>query len=364
MSILSKVKPSAKKKSTVYKKGFLSRTKAYPKGRYGLEVECEGPVLLAGSIIPKQWDGHNDGSLRGNNMEYVLNTPLDYPEAMKAVQDLFEASEKVKAVINDSNRTSFHVHLNLRDVPIVQLANIIVLYGIFENLLVNWCGEYRVGNLFAQRFCDVKWAIGAIARCLQTNSFGGTFGNDQRYMALNLASIGKFGSLEFRSMRGLTRSKEGVQWLSMINKIFEASKRYTDPTEIIAEFSGQEREMLHRVFGPDLSSELTVAFERAGEAVMPSLWDGVRQMQEVAYCLDWANVRKELAEPYVPSPFEKPERDDFDPIQEQLERVRQAVRPVRINRNNPPPVPPRGIEEVNIREWGQILENEREANGN
>lgn len=301
MSVLSKAK--VKKEKSTYKRGFLgtSRGTIYPKGRYGLELEVEGNNITAPS---EEWHAVNDGSLRGQSTEYVLRSPIDFEPAKTAINNLFEQTLGRGMTYKDSNRTSFHVHLNVSDFNIIRVANTITLYGIFENLLVNWCGPYRVGNLFAQRLCDVKWSIKEIATCLRDNSFR-SFSNEVRYMGLNLASINKFGSLEFRTMRGITNPQDGVTWLTLINKIYEASERFQDPSEVVADFSGQEQLMARKVFGDELWNMLIKHTQEIGEDPVQHLWDGVRQVQEIAYAVNWQELRDDLKAPYIPNPFEK-----------------------------------------------------------
>lgn len=299
MSILSKAaKP---KKRIIYRKGYLRRSSAMPEGLYGLELEVEGHDLPAG---PEGWTSHNDGSLRGENLEYVLARPLDLEPAVKALHDLFLTIKKHGAHLNESNRTSFHVHVNMRNFNIVRTAKLITLYGIFENLLTNWCGEYRVGNLFAQRMCDSAWIVTSCAEALRSNSFA-NLGNDWRYAAMNLASINKFGSIEFRAMRGITNADDGITWLSMLNKLVEACDLYQTPVDIVQDFSGRELDMLQKIFGTDLANQLEDAAKKSEENVQHMLWKGVRIVQDVAYALDWNKVLDELGQPYIPDPFEK-----------------------------------------------------------
>lgn len=320
MSILAKAAKPRKK--AAYSKGYLRRLpKLMPEGLYGLELEVEGQMLPP---APIQWAAHNDGSLRGECMEYVLNHPLNFEEAKEALRLLFTAFRNEGTQLHESNRTSFHVHVNMRTFNIVKTANLITLYGIFENLLTNWCGEYRVGNLFAQRMCDSSWIVSSCAEALRTNSFAG-LGNDWRYAAMNLASINKFGSIEFRAMRGITNADDGITWLTMLHKLVEASDLYQTPVDIVQDFSGRELDMLQKIFGTDLANQLEDSAKKDEENVQQMLWKGVRLVQDVAYACDWNKVLDELGQPYVPSPFEKEESVGF------LPRV-EAVIPVRIER--------------------------------
>src|SRR5690606_37717057 len=156
-------------------------------------------------LIPKAWCYHKDHSLRGDeNAEYVLRKPRTFKEARGDVADLFEMFKKAESRLDESNRTSIHVHLNFQNLFLNNLASFLALWYSLEEILTEYCGDHRVGNLFCLRAKDAPAlpldAREFIASECQTNL-------DEfvhHYAGLNLSSLNKFGSVEIRTMRGLT----------------------------------------------------------------------------------------------------------------------------------------------------------------
>lgn len=115
-----------------------------------------GPV----SKFSTFWNIHNDGSLRSpdgitpGGREYVLASPAPREEVRPLLDQLFKTFDDTGARIILSNRTSTHVHINISDLKINQIVSFMVLWNVFEEALVNWCGEERVGNLFCLRTKD------------------------------------------------------------------------------------------------------------------------------------------------------------------------------------------------------------------
>src|SRR5690606_4744320 len=92
-------------------------------GEIGIEIEVEGNKFPKHAVegydgvdphfIPDMWQYHRDGSLRGeDNAEYVLKNPIKFSEVPDAVNKLWEMFDKYGTVLETSNRTSVHVHLN------------------------------------------------------------------------------------------------------------------------------------------------------------------------------------------------------------------------------------------------------------
>lgn len=312
-----------------------------PDGDIGIELECEGTFLPAHAIPIDDtgkyyWAPHADGSLRGESMEYTLNTALPYDMKDGAIDKLFETFRSRGTVLNVSNRTSVHVHINAKGMKVNTLCSFLALYATVEDVLVNWCGTFRVGNLFALRLSDSEWALHNIRRMFERGNFMNTFNNDQRYLACNIAALGKFGSIEFRSMRGLTDADEMKKWVDILWHLRQVAYEIEDPRDIIARFSDTGADgWLEFLFGRGLADELTKACEDEGVEAVGLLWDGVRRAQEIAYALPWDVVLPELAKEYIASPFIRKSKQPrgginlHDPVREiNLDELRRmAVNP-------------------------------------
>lgn len=267
-------------------------------GTYGVEVEVEGrslPVLTATQWGNKGWKVTKDGSLRGEeNAEYVFKGPVDLADAYKRIDWLWDTFKSANTVIDDSNRTSVHVHVNCQQFYLDRLASFGIFWFCFEDVLTEFCGDHRVGNLFCLRASDAPNIVTEFIRVLR-------FGPDTRineryhYANWNIEALQKFGSIEIRTMRG-TPDKETLQfWLAIIDKIYRASEKYQDPREAISLFSAYgPRGFFTHVF-EELSDNIIQALPdhcRQHQWLESKLYEGVRMAQPIAYCVDWDSYEK------------------------------------------------------------------------
>ncbi len=244
----------------------------------GIEIEMEGTRLPL--ELGKWWNVTRDGSLRGNGYEYVLSTPClhkNVPERLQYLQDVFK---KQKSVLTPSDRCGVHIHINCQKLTTKQTINFALLYLLFENLLVKWCGEDREGNLFCLRAADAERLMEMLARCRARNSLRDMQNQEFRYAALNISSIRKFGTLEFRAMGTPKKLSKIEPWINMLMRVYKHSQIYTEPQNIVEDMSMTGGiEYLQRVFGPD-AHRLIVP--KAEELLM----NGVRLIQDVAYTVE------------------------------------------------------------------------------
>lgn len=285
-------------------------------GEVGLELELEGrnlPSAYRGqSVAGVTWVAHEDGSLRaegGNGrggMEYVLSQPCARGDVAATVNALFEFLTTSKAVINNSTRCSTHVHVNAKGMKLNELAAFVAIWGTFEDVLTYYCGAHRSGNHFALRLSDSSFAVNQWVRAFQSGDF--TFPNEYRYLALNPACLKTFGSLEVRTMRGVDNTADVVEWVNLVLAVRDAAKRFKDPTEIAATFSGDgSLAFADRVFG-QMAGVLRQATAELGEDFEASIRAGFRRVQPIIYSLPWQAVLPEIERVYVPNPFSSPKK--------------------------------------------------------
>lgn len=254
-------------------------------GEIGLEIECEGQNLFNTPF--QYWTCHQDGSLRETAghapIEYVLKAPLKLKEIRDALQYLDTKLKEAGSKVVKSQRTSVHVHVNCQKMTLRELFCYICLYLIFEELLVEWSGPERAGNLFCLRAKDSEFYIGMLESVLKTASFK-QWREDYRYSACNVASIPKFGSLEFRSMQGTVDTKLIYTWVSILVMLKEASQTYDNPVEIVDDFVNLgPLPFFKKIFKDDSMRQL---FE-SSPGLSGKLWDGLRLMRDVAHSCEW-----------------------------------------------------------------------------
>lgn len=277
--------------------------------RIGLEVEVEGTNFPKtgyivdqesgdehfyedSGVIPKQWAYTHDGSLRGeDNAEYILREPLDFEQASEALYDLYGMFGAQGCRVDESHRTSVHVHLNVLDWKLNRVCSFLTLLFIVEDLLVHWCGEDRVGNLFCLRAKDAPAIISAAREFVRLGD-SYTLRDNLHYSNVNLRAIHKKGSIEVRCMRGCSSPEPVLKWLAILHHIYELSDKYKDPRDIVSGFSGQSRaEFLSQVLG-EHTEEVVNGCGMSDYQIGQSLHEGVRLVQPLVYSKNWAQYNK------------------------------------------------------------------------
>lgn len=266
-------------------------------GDVGLEIECEGNKLEK-EHLPLVWEYHKDGSLRGkDNAEYVLKKPIKFAQVPSAVKDLWLMFDKSKTVLDLSNRTSVHVHLNVQKFHMNRLCSFLSMYFALEEILTAWCGDHRVGNLFCLRAKDAHSIITSVKRYIQ-NDGGFDLSDGFHYAGLNAAALQKFGSIEIRTLRGPTEPEPILDWVSILERIYTISNDFPDPRVIVQDFSGHDpMEFMDMILGA-YATKVREEVDMTTEQIRDSLYDGIRLAQDLSYCRDWS----------IFSPF--PEGDD------------------------------------------------------
>ncbi len=246
-----------------------------PGKHIGIEIEMEGENLPA--ALPRWWSGVGDGSLRGAALEYVLRTPCEREKVLGRLEYLQKYLANTEANLQPSDRCGVHIHVNCQEMTSLQVINFAILYLIFEDILVKWCGEQREGNLFCLRASDADRIIQGLIRCRREDGLNFMQHDEYRYGAINLSAIAKYGSVEFRAMQTPKDFKSINTWAQMLLKVQDASLAYKEPYEIIESASMMGgREFLREVF-----HEYTKELKCLEMEVM--ILEGVRRVQEIAY---------------------------------------------------------------------------------
>lgn len=241
-------------------------------GEVGIEVEVEGDNLPRVFEAAVPWEAVRDGSLRGESMEYVLKKPTTrnkYGLCLDVLRNQLRESE-----IYDSDRCGVHVHINCQELSVDQVISFITTYLCFEEVLVKWCGDRRVGNLFCLRTSDAPGLLQYVIRLKQRKHVGVVATDRIRYGSINLKALATYGSLEFRAMR--SDLGEGVieKWVRMLLAIKDYSVDKT-PEEVIGDFS---------INGPqDFFNDVLGEWRQDLNPTDRELTDGMRNAQEVAF---------------------------------------------------------------------------------
>jgi hypothetical protein len=303
---------------------------------YGIELECEGRNVdwdqSAGVV--KAWSPHRDGSLRNNHgeaCEWVFRGPVTYAKSCDRVEVLFDYFTKRKAVLVPSNRTSTHIHFNMGDKNGYQFVNLFILFTIFEDLLDRFCGEDRNGNLFclSSRHAEeqLEWFKSA---CFER--FALNFREEQRYCSLNLAAINKFGTVEFRGMRGVDNKDDMLAWLSIVRELCEyACYTMRNPVAIVEQISVKTPKMfLSEIFSDENVKRLTEGL--SDNEIHDSVYQGLRLVQMICYQVGAEFDGVKIVGKDFWASLDKKEVDNLDDLAEELQGLAPPAPGLIVNR--------------------------------
>lgn len=204
-------------------------------GNVGIEIECEVQHELNETWNSKYWILHNEGSLRGLGYEFVLNNPLTIKDIKEALNEWQELCKHYRIrFVPESKRTSVHVHVNVQEYTILQVFNILCAYWLCEPLLLNICGKARKGNLFCLDVNSADACHNQLIKNLKSGGYFQGFSRDSfRYSAINLEALYKFGSLEFRTMRGTQDIALIESWATELHRMVTNAAEFKTPHNII-----------------------------------------------------------------------------------------------------------------------------------
>lgn len=284
-------------------------------GDIGLELEIEGKKLpqqedlddFKSSKLGRRWVTHTDGSLRNGGLEYVLDAPCDETEVEELVGGLFKIFDNKSSTLNLTQRTSTHVHINVSKLRANVLTSYLVLWYIFEEALVNWCGEQRAGNLFCLRSKDSAFIPDQWAKALASGSF--RFANDYKYSSLNLGAFTRFGSFEFRALRGAENPELVIKWSKFLLSLRKEAETTFDNPYIIAEKLSEQGpdgvfvDICNRHGIKEFCEEI-LSHPDNSESFNSMCWNGFRNVQKIIYEVRWDTILDKCREAYVPDPFD------------------------------------------------------------
>jgi hypothetical protein len=200
--------------------------------------------------------------------------------------------------VKDSVRAGVHVHINQRDRTLLETVNFAFLFWILEEAMVDaLCGEERAGNMFCLRLVDAEYPIMELENSLRNLNGGGRRGNGRwggvgdssnlRYAGLNLTSLGKYGTLEFRTLRTPQAAQPILDWMRALNAVRTTAMGYENPQEILNAISGGgATQLLQQIFAdePNILAQLNTP------DIESKVFRGVRLVQSFAYNTNWSTT--------------------------------------------------------------------------
>jgi hypothetical protein len=224
---------------------------AAPKTQVGIEVEVENVLKIDPNVGILFWLIKEDHSLRNYGREFVTPGVIPVSLAESALKQLFGG---LNSDIDFSNRTSIHVHLDMRQLTLQQIVAFLLSYTTVENLLFKFVGNSRRTNIFCVPLSEtgLMESMG-----VSTNRFVYAIDNVwQKYTALNLLPLTSQGSVEFRHMPGTANLQQILVWLELICrlKLFVYRNSFES---IVDRIMGLNSNSMYRHFVEEIFGNLT-----------------------------------------------------------------------------------------------------------
>jgi hypothetical protein len=203
-------------------------------GLFGIEIEAEGQGMK--KVTNQYWRTEDDGSLRGefptSRAEFVMKAPVMEEEVLPALQMLVKSLPN--AEFDFSYRTSVHVHVNVQELTMPQILNMVYTYLLLEEPLMTYCGKARKGNRFCLRLRDAEGMLQVLGEMFKNEYGYQNAGDNMRYSAINMAALNKYGSIEFRGMRGNMDVEVLHTWTKILGKIRTFAMQQPSPKHVLA----------------------------------------------------------------------------------------------------------------------------------
>lgn len=184
---------------------------------YGVELEIEGcrPDMQTPGLAVTE-----DGSLRNSGLEFITK-PMTYSNLVWALDTFFSHNDWLGPA-NYSERCSVHVHTNVQDLTVEQLASISMIYQVFEGVLFNYAGMDRRRNIFCVPWAETQLNYRSITKMLNKEDV--VFQDWQKYTALNLLPVTSLGTIEWRHLPGTNNKELIYEWCRLIGHIFHLAR--------------------------------------------------------------------------------------------------------------------------------------------
>lgn len=330
-----------------------------PDCRIGLEFEFENTGVVARNReLPytpwsHYWEWHEEGSIREGGSEFVFVEPLFGRDAITALEGLcaFAHENRWRSTL----RTGLHVHMDVRDMEVMQLVGMCVLYAIFEPAIFHWIGDNRENSHFCVPWyrsdgsileaadiikSAVKPVEGVNMDLLQSAE------RYQRYAAFNLQALFRYGSVEARHMKTTTDVRRIMEWINLLMSMKRAVARIpASDTAIVrtVENLGPFR-ALEQILGPEcrflvygdfdkdvLEIGIPTANELIREGLTINLWEQMNapRGENEGFRRFMESHRRQFEEP--PVRIEPQVAPELPPVAVIMDELADAARPALAN---------------------------------
>lgn len=229
---------------------------------FGVEIECFGNTNTRAAVVAAlrarnidavdesynhttraHWKLVGDASVAGCANAFEIVSPVLSGDA--GIAQLVTVCEVLHAIGCKVNKTcGVHVHVNGADLTREQLRALVCFYMMFEGAIDGMMAPSRRGNgnrylrsvrarvnkLFGFTSRTQLKVVAQHLRAADADTVVSRYAQD-RYVKLNLASIYRHGTVEFRQHGGTVEAWKIRAWVNMAVMIVERAQRGTLPTQ-------------------------------------------------------------------------------------------------------------------------------------
>ena len=224
------------------------------------------------------WYYTSDGSLRNNGLEFV-SLKLMGNDINTALTELNEFISSIEVTPEFSERTSVHIHLDVRSLSVQDLQKLLILVIIFERALIRYCGGSRENNVFCLPFHKADTQVSRLSELNSDNPeiVRHIFRSYHKYQGLNLSRISDLGTVEFRHHEGTMDPTRIKNWINLLFCLKRGIGRVGDINDIPNLLSTHGAEEFTRlIFGKHANKLVYTNLEA-------DLYEGVRLAQDAIY---------------------------------------------------------------------------------
>lgn len=204
--------------------------------RFGFEIELENIVgnpaeRLTALINEGVLHTEPDNSLRNNGSEFVTQ-PIDIGSVGVTYTEIKRAIKQSYPQLEATHRCGVHIHMNVRDLTLQQLARFMVLYSLAEEVIIAHTGERDTNN-----FCVPLYQSDRLSAWLSVFKKGDsyildTINRSHKYAALNTKPITALGTVESRMLAGhLWDTTKPIELAVVLYRLKELCKHPESVTE-------------------------------------------------------------------------------------------------------------------------------------
>lgn len=210
----------------------------------GIEMEYEGVNARAVSL--RHWSMKPDHSLR-DGIEFIT-PPISVPRGTRALRELCSAA--IAQGWRGGVRCGMHVHFDMtrHQYEGYPVLSILTAYAAFEPVLMSMLPPIREENIYAvpwYRDTTMAWQANTREKLIRVWGRGI---DCNRYAALNLGSLSRLNTIEFRSAPAYRTVAHARRWVHALYAMIRWAERM-QPSEVAAALYENPNRTVERVFG-------------------------------------------------------------------------------------------------------------------